>query len=135
MNITRTDDELKIRNTLARLAHATDRGDLSEYAALLSSDARWVMPGADPVVGSAAIVSAAEARRHAGQVGPGSHTRHILSNIVVELDGDTARTASYWQFLSGTDATPTTRSSGVYSDTFVRTEAGWLFAERISVIE
>jgi hypothetical protein len=127
--------ELAVRNLIATMAHLTDGGDLESYAAMLDTDTRWVMPGAEPVVGRDAIVEAAKGRRAAGVTGPGSGTRHIVTTTAVEVDGSTARSVSYWQFLGGISGTPVLKLTGVYRDTFRQTGAGWVFAERVSTIE
>ena len=127
--------ELAIRNLIATMAHLTDGGDLESYRAALDRDARWVMPGVAPVTGRDAIVEAARARRAAGTTGPGSGTRHIVSTTAVEVDGRTARSVSYWQFLADIAGTPVLRATGIYRDTFRQSEAGWVFAERVSAIE
>lgn len=126
--------ELAVRNAVAKIAHATDGGDLDSYAALIHPDARWVMPMGDPVVGRAAIVAAARARRESGTTGPGTGTRHVITTTWVEVNGDTAWSGSYWQFLADTAGTPVIRMSGVYQDTLRRVGGDWLFAERISSV-
>jgi uncharacterized protein (TIGR02246 family) len=125
-------DELAVRNLIARLAHAADSGTLETYASMIAEDARWVMPGAQPVDGKPAILEAAIARRATGTTGPGSHTQHLITTVAVTVDGDTAHGVSYWQFFGDTTSTPALRLLGVYRDTFRRTADGWVFAERIS---
>ncbi|GAB2862119.1 hypothetical protein GCM10022221_72440 [Actinocorallia aurea] len=124
-------DELEIRNVVARAAQYADTGDLDDYAALFTEDARWAMPGFPEKNGRAAIRAAGEARRAEGQTGPGSASRHLVSTVAVALDGDRAVADSYWQFFVETASeAPRLFSMGAYRDSFVRTGQGWRIAER-----
>lgn len=124
-------DELAIRNVLARVAHCSDAGDLADYGALFTEDARWEMPGVPVKRGRAEIVAAGAARRAEGVTGPGSHSRHLISTVSVAVEGDRAVAESYWQFFVDTATAPVLRSMGAYRDTFRRTGRGWLLAERL----
>jgi uncharacterized protein (TIGR02246 family) len=125
MNSADARDELEIRNVLARIAQYSDTGSLDDYAAQFTNDASWEMPPAPFRRGRAAIRAAGAERRAAGQTGPGSHTRHVISTVAVSVDGESAVAESYWQFYSDTGSAPVLRSMGCYRDTFCRTGAGW----------
>jgi 3-phenylpropionate/cinnamic acid dioxygenase small subunit len=116
-------DELEIRNVLTRIAHCSDTGELADYAALFTEDARWEMPGVPVKQSRAEIRSAGAVRRAEGATGPGSHTRHLIGTIAVTVDGDSPRAESYWQFYADTRGAPVLRSMGAYRDTFRRTPA------------
>ena len=95
-------DELEIRNLVARLAQLADMGDLDEYVSLFTEDASWEMPGA-PRHGRADIMAGAQDRRNSGTTGPESHTRHVISTLLVQSDGSDKATAdSYWLFYGNT---------------------------------
>lgn len=126
----RVRDELEIRNVLARVAHHSDTGDLDDYGAQFTEDARWIMPGAPSRQGRAEIRAAGAARRAEGVTGPGSNTRHVISTVAVTVDGDEAVAESYWQFYAETATAPVLRSMGHYRDTFRRTAEGWRLARR-----
>lgn len=122
-------DDAAIRNLIARIAHLADTGDANEYARCFTSDARWEMPGA-PRRGRFDIMAGSQARRATGEIGPGSATRHVVSSIVVDVDGDTARARSYFQFFTQTTTSPHLQLVGQYDDEFVRSRNGWLLAHR-----
>lgn len=124
------DDELEIRNLIARVARYADGDDVEAYVALFTPDASWEMPGAERR-GHDDIRAGSLERRAAGAIGPGSHTRHVVSTVTVELDGDRATAASTWQFFTHTDTSPQLALMGTYDDTFVRTPDGWRLARRV----
>ena len=60
-------------------------------------------------------------------------TQHLLGNIEICLDGDTASTIVYFQaqhFLAGTPGGDTFIIAGTYRDRVVRTSQGWRIAQR-----
>ncbi|MDT5343387.1 MAG: hypothetical protein QOE52_2571 [Mycobacterium sp.] len=122
-------DDAKIRNLIARIAHLADTGDARQYGRCFTPDARWDMPGA-PRRGRADIIAGSHERRVAGDIGPGSATRHMVGTISVDVHGDTARARSYFQFFAQTTTTPQLRLVGQYDDEFIRSPDGWRLDHR-----
>jgi uncharacterized protein (TIGR02246 family) len=122
-------DELAVRNVVARLALYADGPDVDAYVDLFAPDAVWDMPGA-PRTGHDEIRAGSEERRAAGQIGPGSNTRHVVSTVAVTVEGDRAVADSYWQFFVDTATAPRLQLMGTYHDELVRTAAGWKLARR-----
>ncbi|MDD3797799.1 MAG: nuclear transport factor 2 family protein [Novosphingobium sp.] len=127
-------DELAIRNLIARMAHIADRGAVEDYAPMMTPDARWILPTGDETVGPEEMMAGVRARRAGGTAGPGSGTRHLITTVTVEVDGDTARGWSYWLYVT-TGSDPKILMNGLYTDTFRRTGGGWRFSGRISTLE
>ncbi|HEV8297780.1 MAG TPA: nuclear transport factor 2 family protein [Acidimicrobiales bacterium] len=125
------DDRLAIRNVIAQLAHAADTGTVDDYVALLTDDVVWELPGTPVARGADAMAIGIEARRAAGTVGPGSHTRHVVSTVEVHVDGDVATSLAFWEFLRDCAASPKVSSVGMYRDTLRRTGRGWKVAHRV----
>ena len=123
------EDELAVRNLVARVAHYADGPDIDAYVAQFTPDAVWDMPGA-PRRGQAEIRAGSEERRAAKQVGPGSHTRHVVSTVAVHVEGDAAVADSCWQFYVDTDTTPRLQLIGMYRDELVRAGDEWKLAHR-----
>lgn len=121
----RVADELAVRNVIALLARYADEGTLEAYGALFTPDACWEMPGGRIRKGREDIVAGGAERRAAHVAGPGTHTRHLVGTVSVELDGDRAEAASYWQFYAATDSIPRVQSMGRYRDLFQLTVVGW----------
>ena len=127
--------ELAIRNLIARMAHAAGSGEIADYAEMTVADAYWQLPSGDPLIGHAAILEGASARRASGAVGPGTGTRHMITTTWVEVVGDSARARSHWLFVGNTATGPVLHLAGSYADTFRRTDAGWRFTKRIASID
>ena len=127
------EDELAIRNLLAKLSWFADRTrmeELDEYVACFTEDAVWEMLG-EVRRGHGEILAGAQERRRNGTNGPGTDVRHSLSMTVVEFDGpDQALVRSYIQAYRTASTTPSLFMMGEYRDTFRRTLAGWRLARR-----
>ena len=123
------EDELAVRNVVARVALYADGPDVDAYVDLFTPDAVWAMPGA-PRRGHAEIRAGSEERRAAGQIGPGSNTRHVVSTMAVTVDGDRAVADSTWQFYVDTATAPRLQLMGTYRDELVRIGAEWRLARR-----
>lgn len=103
-------------------ANLNDAADWAGVAALYAVDGLMTRPTApdSPIVGREAILTALTAR-------PPRTTRHVSANIVVEVENaDRARGESAMLLFTG----PGNPLVGGYLDRFVRTPAGWRFAER-----
>lgn len=123
------EDELAVRNLVARVAQYADGPDVDAYVNLFTHDAVWDMPGA-PRQGQEEIRAGSDERRAAGTIGPGSHTRHVVSTIAVTVDGDKATADSVWQFYAYTNAAPRLQLMGTYRDDLVRLDGEWKLAHR-----
>jgi len=129
---------LEIHHLLARLAFASDEGSLDEYQALFTEDAelfvddpRIAVPGAEAVRGSAQIRATAQTRRQANTSGPGSNTRHVVSTISAEIDGDNATSTASWLLFRDTNGIPSLVGVGQYRDRLRRDANGWRIASRV----
>ena len=127
------EDELAVRNVVARVALYADGPDVDAYVDLFTPDAVWAMPGA-PRRGHAEIRAGSEERRAAGQIGPGSNTRHVVSTMAVTVDGDRAVADSTWQFYVDTATAPRLQLMGTYRDELVRIGAEWKLARRQTTV-
>ena len=123
------EDELAVRNLVARVAQYADGPDVDAYVALFTPDAVWDMPGA-PRQGHGQIRAGAEERRGAGQTGPRSNTRHVVSTTAIIVDGDRAVADSVWQFYVDTNIAPRLQLIGTYHDELVRVGDEWKLARR-----
>jgi 3-phenylpropionate/cinnamic acid dioxygenase small subunit len=59
-------------------------------------------------------------------------TKHVITNVIIELDGDRARARCYATVFQQTDVLPLQPiASGRYIDEFARVGGEWRFADRL----
>ena len=122
-------DERAISRALIGFARAMDDRDWATMAEILTEDAQGDF-GTGPLAGSAAIIDLI--RGYLDNCGP---TQHLLGNVIVDVDGDTATSRAYIRdvHLNAT-ADPSVRfyTLGDYHDTWRRSGDGnWRLCERI----
>jgi hypothetical protein len=116
-------DERAVERALHGVAAALDRRDWDALGAAFAGDARGY--GAH---GREAIV--AGVRAHLGGCGP---SQHLLGNVRVTVDGDTASSLTYARVHHvgiGERSGAFYECLGEYTDTWARTSAGWLLTSR-----
>lgn len=107
---------------IALYANLNDEARWDEVAELYAEDGVMVRPTAPnaPVAGRDAILEAFKAR-------PPRTTRHVCSNVVIDVESDcTARGTSAMLLFTGEGAPLV----GSFHDRFILTDDGWRFAER-----
>jgi ketosteroid isomerase-like protein len=125
------EDELAIRNLLARVAHITDgRGSLEEYLTYWTEDATWESPVAGSFRGHAGQLERHERYRAAGVQGPDADSFHLLTTVYVHVDGDEATSMSSWLYVGNTASAPKIEDVGTYTDSLRRTPEGWKLSSR-----
>jgi uncharacterized protein (TIGR02246 family) len=118
-------DKDEIRELLARYCFALDADQFEEMAALFTPDGVWETAFGTGT-GRAGIV--AQARSIA--TGPRPRRVHLTTNIVIDLDGDTATARSNWTVIENTSDGPAIGSGGAYADRLVRFDGVWFFKRR-----
>jgi len=119
------DDDRAIRRVMARYCHTVDDGAFEEVATLWTDDAELALRG-ETAIGPAAIVNVI-----AGRQTPELRGLHVIANVIIDVEGDTARAVSDFLFMrreGGPD--PIVKFIGRYLDRFVRTPDGWRFRRR-----
>jgi hypothetical protein len=120
-------DREAIVERLAEVAAALDERDWTALGAAFTPDARGYS-----VTGREAIV--ARVREHLGGCGP---SQHLLGNVRVVVDGDTATSRTYGRVYHvglGERAGAFSECIGEYRDSWVRTAEGWLMSGRRFVV-
>ncbi len=132
------DDRALIEDLQARYLFAFDFGDPEGYAGTFAPDGILDF-GWGEITGREAIAKfiadgrkrteEARAKTPAGQ--RPSVGRHIISNIVIKIDGNKARGVAYWSHMtSGPDGRGGVDFFGHYEDELVKVNGEWLFARR-----
>lgn len=125
----RLEDIETIRSLLVKIARGTDRYDSDLLASIIDEGAILDM-GSGRNISGAAFVTAV---RPPAEPRPGR--MHLVSNLRIELEGDTARSESYivsTQDVLVTDVRKTRIRAGRYLDRWERRGHGWkLFARTL----
>jgi len=124
------EDLVEIQQLYATYNHLIDAGRGAEWAAL------FVDVGTLDTGMGFAVEGTEQARTEFGDsvpaMMPGS--RHVVSNLQISVDGDSAAAAAYLQLWgAGDEGVAKLLVSGVYEDTLRRTDQGWRFVERVLV--
>jgi 3-phenylpropionate/cinnamic acid dioxygenase small subunit len=117
-----------IREVLAEYCFRLDGGDFTGMVALFTEDGSW-----DTAFGKATGRDAiADLARGIRERGPQPRPRgiHLVTNIVIALDGDRAEVRSNWTVVQNGPAGPQIGSGGGYADRMVKQGGSWLFAYR-----
>src|SRR4051812_38355 len=121
-------DQQEIADLCVRYMTALDTRDWRLLESCFLESGAFVHPGGR-LEGFAAILE-----RTSTALNPLDRTQHLLSNVLVEVDGDTARSHCYFQaqhVRQGTPGGDTYLIAGSYADRLVRTADGWRIAERV----
>lgn len=107
---------------IALYANLNDEARWEDVAALYTDDGLMTRPTAPdaPIVGRAAILAAFQAR-------PPRKTRHVCSNVVIDVEDLASARGTSAMVLFTEGGVPL---AGSFHDRFVLTADGWRFAER-----
>lgn len=126
-------DEQAIREVVIRYGEYLDARDYAGYASLFASDGVWT-GGFGSATGPAGIQEMLEknlGKPEAGFINKSNF--HLMTTVVVNVDGDTAKVRSRYMFFTATpDNRPTPALAGRYVDEFVRENRSWKIKKRIT---
>jgi ketosteroid isomerase-like protein len=118
---------------------ALDANDWKAYAALFAKDGTLIMNGgATKKTGPAAIQEFFSTARFPAPAAsatcpakPGvNRFMHVVTNLSLHIDGDTAMDQAYWETIGTTDCKSVVEGAGHYEDTLKREDGHWRFAKR-----
>lgn len=114
--------EWQCARLIALYANLNDAARWDELAALYTEGGTMTRPTAPdaPITGRAAILAAFRGR-------PPRQTRHVCSNVVIDVDGPASARGTSAMVLFTPDSAPL---AGSFHDRFELTAGGWRFAER-----
>src|SRR5262249_19340175 len=115
--VRRLEDMESIRKVLLDYGRYLDARDFASYSRLFARDGEW-----DGGFGKARGPAAIQAFMEKNIAGPNrAHNYHLLSNFVIDVQGDKATAWSRWAFVvPGADGKPSVVQGGHYEDTLVR---------------
>jgi hypothetical protein len=122
---------------------ALDSANWVTYGSFFAKDGELVMQGgAIKRTGPAAITEfftkspaaggqAAPAEASPCPVQPGMpRTMHVVTNVSLHIDGDTATDQAYWETIATRDCKSVVAGAGHYEDVLKREDGKWKFAKR-----
>jgi 3-phenylpropionate/cinnamic acid dioxygenase small subunit len=125
------EDQEQIRTVLVQYGEYLDSRNYKGYASLFARDGVW-SGGFGSATGPAEIEAMLEknlARAEPGFINKTSF--HLMTTMVVEVDGDTATARSrYTFFTANPDNKPVPNLAGRYVDEFVREDGKWKIKRR-----
>ena len=120
-----TDDVLAIQALVATYNFAVDEGDADAFANTFTPDGVFTVGDQAEMRGHDALRAFVE-----GRVGVAAR-RHVVSNFLVDGDGDEASLRAYLQVVARVDdGSLRVATQGTYDDRLVRTPDGWRFTVR-----
>jgi uncharacterized protein (TIGR02246 family) len=124
------DDGAAIAALVYGYAERIDAGDLAGVAALFT-DGVFRSERGGRYEGAAAVRAVLEKLVKLHDDGT-PRTKHVTTNLIVEIDGDAATARSYFTVLQQTATIPLQLIvAGRYHDRFVRVDGRWRFADRL----
>lgn len=118
---------------------ALDAFDWKAYSSLFTKDGTLIMnDGATKKTGPAAIEDffnnlklPAPPASSACPAKPGAHRfMHVVTNLTLQIDGDTATDQAYWETIGTTDCKSVVEGAGHYEDVLKREDGKWKFFKR-----
>ena len=125
---TAVEDKEAIREVLAEYCFRLDDGRFAEMAALFTEDGTWDTAFGKATGRTAIAELASSLRMRAEQ--PRPRAVHLVTNIAIALDGESAGVRSNWMVMQNNPLGPRIGSGGAYLDEMVRAEGRWLFRYR-----
>jgi len=121
---TQLEDKDAIREVMAEYCFRLDNDRFADMAALFTADGTW-----DTAFGKGTGRDAIEAlvRGMRQSAIPRPRGIHHVTNIVIKLDGDTAKSFSNWVVVQNSEQGPKIGSAGSYTDDMVKQDGKWLF--------
>jgi 3-phenylpropionate/cinnamic acid dioxygenase small subunit len=117
-----------LREALAEYCFRLDDSRFDEMAALFTEDGTWET-AFGTATGRQAIAELARSLR-ARVAEPRPRAVHLVTNIVIALDGERATVRSNWMVMQNSPEGPRIGSGGAYHDEMVKERVRWLFRYR-----
>jgi ketosteroid isomerase-like protein len=118
------EDRQAIERVLMEYGRSLDRRDFTTYSSLFARDGVW--DGGMGVFRGPAAIKAAMEKTFATAPGiPKGTNFHVLTNAIIDLDGDRATALSKWVFMQVVDGRSQIAMTGSYEDQFVREHGAW----------
>jgi uncharacterized protein (TIGR02246 family) len=123
------EDRFGINDLFVRYTCALDAGDAETVVDCFTEDGTLVSPAVGEHTGRAAIT--AFARRFAQFQANGSQLRHVISNLMMSVDGDRAHATCYLIVFLTRDGASRLLAPGRYDCNLRKVDGQWRFHRRV----
>jgi ketosteroid isomerase-like protein len=120
------EDEKAIRELLAAYCYCLDRGDVDAFVQLFTEDCVWDGGPWGRAEGRRALRESKTSTVGTSAV----KSRHLSSNEIISVTGDTAVARSYVLVMNVAQSPPVPLVLGCYEDQFAKSGGRWLFKSR-----
>jgi uncharacterized protein (TIGR02246 family) len=127
------DDRQMINDLFVRYTTALDAGEVDTIVGCFTEDGALESPVVGVHAGRPAIRAFAE--RFARFRERGAQLRHFISNLAVQVDGDTARATCYLLNVITRDSKTEVMAPGRYDCQLVKLNGDWLFKHRLVMLD
>ena len=125
------EDRAEIEHLLMEYGRALDSRDFALYSSMFAADGEWV-GSIGSFKGPSQIKAAMEKAFAVPPGGTAPKFIHLLTNAIIDVDGDRATAVSKWTFIRITDNKPNIANIGRYDDTLIRENGRWKFLRRVA---
>jgi hypothetical protein len=130
--VQRLEDHVAIERLLMEYGRMLDARDFAAYSQLFATDGEW-SGSTGTFKGPAAIKAAMEKAFPTPPSGTAAAgTFHLMTNAIIDIQGDSATAVSKWTFVRIVDGKPVIALAGRYDDTLVREKGQWKFLRRVA---
>jgi uncharacterized protein (TIGR02246 family) len=127
------DDRTMINDLFVRYTTALDAGDVETIVGCFTEDGALESPAVGVYAGRAGIREFAE--RFARFRERGSQLRHFISNLAVQVEGNTARATCYLMNVITRNGKTELMPPGRYDCRLAKIDGAWLFRHRLVVLD
>jgi SnoaL-like domain len=130
-------DKEEIHDLLIEYGHDLDTKDFVAYGKLFAKNGTW--DGSLGLHKGPAEITAMLQNPKSGRTPTPFDPKnvqsfHLMTNIVIHVDGDRATAQSKWTFFTkGPDKKPVPNLSGHYEDSLIREDGQWKFLSRVAL--
>jgi len=128
--LARVEDHIAIERLLMEYGRTLDGRDFAAFSRLFATNGEW-SGNIGTFKGPAAIEAAMnKAFKPPASATPAPPFYHLLTNAIIDIDGDSATAISKWTFVRFVRGRPQIGAVGYYHDRLVREEGRWRFLRR-----
>ena len=127
--LARMEDHIAIERLLMEYGRTLDKHDFAAFSQLFAADGEWT-GNVGTFKGPAGIQAAME--KYFKPTPGASPFYHVLTNAIIDVDGDRATASSKWTFIQFVAGKPQIGAVGYYDDTLIREKGRWRFLHRLA---